>query len=282
MGTRAVGVFVAAFLSACSFSGLDERPGRSGATSEPDEDRDGQPRAGEPATITVASYNVFYEAPGAPSTLERIATIDADVIVFQETNDGWRDAIVSRIGGRFPACRFEPPRRYLPSGLGVCSKTAILETEVIDSPVEWFPALRAVIETSRGPVEILDVHLRPAVADSDRWWEESRATRALRRREMSAYLARLAPELPSLVVGDLNDVRGSDVLRTLDRAGFDSALLRLRNESVTWRWAGVSPPLEAQLDHVLFARERFDVLRAEVLPGGGSDHDAVLVTLAFR
>lgn len=281
MGERVLGVLVAAFLSACGFSALDEAPAQGSGTA-PDDHGPPASRTAGPAEITIASYNVLYETPGAPATLDLIARIDADVVVFQETNDAWRDAIVARIGGRFPSCRFEAPRRYLPAGLGVCAKTPILEAEVLDSPVEWFPAMRAVVETRGGPIQILDVHLRPAVAAADRWWEENRATRGLRRREMAAYVRRLAPELPTVVVGDINDVAGSDVLATLDRAGFESALPLLGDGTVTWRWAGTTPPLEAQLDHVLFARSRFQAERAAVLTGGASDHDAILVTLAFR
>ncbi len=252
------------------------------------------PQAGEqgPETIVLASYNVLYSLAetkqGAdpsqwadPATVKLIAGLDADIVIFQETNPAWEGAIRAAVSKRLPHCIFHPPKRYLPEGLGACARFPLDDT-TLTSPLGWFPAQRINVHVPGGDVEILNVHLRPSVAGPETWWKVNRETRALRKQEMDSYLAYMTRGAAAIVAGDLNDVHEADVFRSLERAGFENAFTRSGERGVTWRWAGTEPPLGAQIDHVSYKASSFDLISAKILEGGSSDHVPIVVTLRRR
>ncbi|MFO0617370.1 MAG: endonuclease/exonuclease/phosphatase family protein [Polyangiaceae bacterium] len=245
-----------------------------------------------PRDLVVASFNVLYEnareGPGGdevdPETIAAIAALrDADVIAFQETNPPFERAIRAALRESHPNCAFHAPTRYSPGGLGFCVRSAlrIEEERVIDSPVTWFPAQRATLGWGATRLELLNVHLRPAIGAREAWWQANASTIADRDTEMRAYLAELDKGAPTLIVGDFNDPNHGGVVSTLDRAGYASALGTAHVDTPTWRWAG-EPPLEVQLDHVVIQPSTFDVLRGEVRHIGRSDHFPIVAWLRER
>lgn len=261
-----------------------ERPDQADAPASP-------PRA--PDTLTIGSYNLLYlraaKRDGAnpadwadPDTLRRVASLDVDVLLLQEANEAWESAIRATLSDRFPHCSFHWPKRYLPEGLGACSRHPLTDDTLLASPVGWFPAQRVRLQAPFGPVEILNVHLRPAVAGPGNWMEVHLATRPDRDREVQAYLATLPAADARLVVGDFNELPEGDLFRTLAAAGFQSALPRAGERGATWRWEGAVPPLEAQIDHVAYTGSSFELVSAQVLAGGNSDHVPIVVTLRHR
>ena len=241
-------------------------------------------------TLTVASYNVLYlraeKSPGVPptdwadpATLQRVKSLDADVLLLQETNDAWEGAIRAALSDRYPHCFFHAPKRFLPEGLAVCSRHPLEDDGVLASPVGWFPAQRVRLRTPAGPVEILNLHLRPAVAGPGDWMDVHRAGRPDRKKEVEAYLAGLPRGAAALVVGDFNELPEGDLFQSLSAAGFESALPRAGETGATWHWEGTVPLLEAQLDHVAYTSSSFELVSAKILSGGSSDHVPIVVTL---
>jgi len=245
-------------------------------------------REGAGPTLKIASYNLLYalaeKNSGKPhetwadaETLAVARSIDADIVLFQETNAAWEGALRATMADRYPHCRFHAPVRYLPAGLAACAKRPVLDDELLASPLEWFPAQRVVVDAPGGAIEVLNVHLRPAVSGAVGWWDVNRMTRADRAREMRAYLPRLTGAA-RLVAGDYNDVHESDVFTLLREAGFESALQRLNEHGTTWR----SGRLRVQLDHVAYDSRAFEAVNVTIVQGGRSDHLPVVVTLRRR
>jgi endonuclease/exonuclease/phosphatase family metal-dependent hydrolase len=226
--------------------------------------------------LTLGTYNVYYDAPGNPEILRAATTLDAEILLYQETNPAWEAALRAALSPGYQ-CVFHPPRKYLPEGLGVCSVHPIVSDELLASPLGWFPAQRVVVGTPGGPVEILNVHLRPAVAGLETWHATHLETRPLRKREMEAYRAHLRAELPTIVAGDFNDAPEAEVFALLAADGFVNALPRARIPDTTWHWPGNA--LEAQLDHVAFESNAFELATARVRKEGQSDHWPVVVRL---
>jgi endonuclease/exonuclease/phosphatase family metal-dependent hydrolase len=242
--------------------------------------------------LAIASFNVLYEnatnGPSGPEvepeTVRTIARLaDADVILFQETNALFESAIRDVLGSTHSHCAFHPPVRYLPGGLGFCTRAPIrIEAEeILESPVGWFPAQRIVLDWNHERIQIINVHLRPAIGSRDDWWRANEATRADRKTEMAFYLSKLDRDTAAFVVGDFNDPNRAGVFDVLGPAGFESALGMAKVEEPSWRWSG-DPPLEVQLDHVTLDPKKFDVVRAEVRKEGRSDHFPIVAWLRER
>lgn len=249
------------------------------------------PAAAEPQgeTIRVVSYNVLFALSGCPTqtatcaadpdTLELIDRLDADVLMLQETNPAWEGVLQRRLGKKFEHSAFHDPTTSIASGLGTFSRFPIEKNELYPSPVGWFPANRLVVRTPAGPLELLNVHLRPAVSERGSWIAGFFTTGPLREKEMKAYAPRLEPDLPTIVAGDFNERDGGHALDILDSLGFGAALSEKAPDATTWRYGNA---LELRIDHVAYEKSAFEVVSAEVIDGGNSDHKPVRVVLKRR
>jgi endonuclease/exonuclease/phosphatase family metal-dependent hydrolase len=245
----------------------------------------------EPTTIKVASYNVLYllaEKSGSEDptawvdgpTLDQLEALDVDILLLQETNAAWEAAIRASVGDRFPYCQFHQPGRHAPGGIGLCARRPIVEDRSIDSPLGWFPAQRALVETTAGRIQVLNVHLRPAISKPGQtWWDANAETRSMRVQEMQYYLDGLPKDLPTIVGGDFNEVGGAPLFDVLATSGFDNALTAANVTTSTWRWLERPAELHAQLDHIAYGTRAFRLVEARVDTGGNSDHLPVVVKL---
>ena len=198
--------------------------------------------------LRVVSYNLNYglaqsDAIDQP-TLDQVSGLEADIILLQETNEAWERAIRRAVGEAYPHQRFHAPGRFIAGGIGALSKYPILVEEVIPSPVDWFPAQRLVVD----------------------------ATGHFREKEANTYQQVLDKSLPTLVVGDFNEEDRGTAIDVFESWGLRNALPELASSQTTWRWTAYSVPLALRLDHVLYDTRHWDLVSAQVLTGGNSDH----------
>ena len=163
-------------------------------------------------------------------------------------------------------------------GLAVLSKHPIVDDEVLPA-VSWFPAWRGVVQTRLGPVQVLDVHLRPNFDDDGSIPGGILKTPAIRAEEMQMFTAMLDDSLPTLVAGDFNEGGGRavDIVKQL---GLVSALDRAAVSTPTWRWEGV--PFRLRLDHVFYDDKHLALTSADVLEEGPSDHFPIVARFERR
>ena len=232
------------------------------------------------ATLKLMTFNVNYANPDIHATLAAIDRADADVVLLQEITREWQDALVAHFRARYPHRVFRLHHRA-PGGLAVLSKQPIRIEELLASPVHtWFPAERLVVETTFGDLQILNVHLRPAV-DGGSWVKGYFTTPPLRRREIEAYWPKLARHLPTVVAGDFNEDERGSVLSFLAKQG----LVRVpASGPKTWHYqttvrGKTSDVLALDIDHVVIDKSLV-ASEARVLDAGTSDHRPVMVTLA--
>jgi endonuclease/exonuclease/phosphatase (EEP) superfamily protein YafD len=240
-------------------------------------------RADEPArSLRLLTYNVNYANPDVGATVSAIAAVDADVVLLQEITTEWQRALVARLARVYPHRVFRIHSRA-PGGLAVLSKLPVRDEEQLPSPNHtWFPAERFVVATPLGDVQILNVHLRPAV-EGDSWVKGFFTTPPLRLREIEAYWPKLAQPMPTVVAGDFNEDATGSALAFLVKHG----LARVATTGPkTWHYeikhgGKTSDGLAMDIDHVLLdgslvARD------ARVLDAGTSDHRPVVVTIAAK
>jgi endonuclease/exonuclease/phosphatase (EEP) superfamily protein YafD len=219
--------------------------------------------------LTLMTYNVEYNNPDRAATLDAIAAADPDVVLLQEITRDWQHDLVARLGKRYPHRVFRLHANG-GSGMAVLSKRAIAAEQVIASPVFAF-AQRLEIDTPFGTVQILNVHLWPAI-DHGSWVRGYFTTPPLRRREIELYWKKLRRDLPTIVAGDFNEEPQGGVLAFLGQHG----LARVVPDGPrTWHYQNL---LALDIDHVavdgaLAGRD------AHVLDAGTSDHRPVVVTI---
>jgi vancomycin resistance protein VanJ len=225
--------------------------------------------------VLLLTYNLNWANPDPAATMRAIADANADVVLLQEADAKWQRALEDTLAKKYPHRKFRLHGRYA-GGIAVLSKLPIRAEEEIPSPVNtWFPAQRVVIDAPFGDVQLLNVHLRPAV-DGGSWIKGFVTTPPLRLREVEAYWPKLSHELPTIVAGDFNEDPTGTAVAFLEKHG----LARVPAKGPrTWHYVdGGHELLKMDIDHVLIdgtltARD------GEVLDTGTSDHRPVVVTI---
>ena len=224
------------------------------------------------SSIRVATYNVNFGLAGDPDGVAAIDALGADVVVLEETNDGWRDAIEAHTA--FAHRRFGAPRSWPASGLGVLSRWPIRSIDA--TPGAPFDAWRIVIDRPEGAFQILAVHLRPPISDGGSWLAGWWSTRPIRERELTDHLAAIDATLPTIVAGDFNEDLSGLAVALLERQHFVDAVARPTEP--TWHWPLGGSEIKLALDHV-FVDRRFRPVRSGIEHLGHSDHWPVWVEL---
>jgi endonuclease/exonuclease/phosphatase (EEP) superfamily protein YafD len=225
-------------------------------------------------SLRVLTYNVNFALAGDADGIAAIASVHADIVLLQETNDAWQTALEARLD--FPHRRFDAPRGWLAGGIGVMSRWPIETVDRLPSPVGPFDAWRIVVRTPRGPVQLLDVHLRPPMSDGGSWVVGYFSTRGDREREIIAYAAKLDPHLPTIVAGDFNEDMAGRAVAALRAHGFVDAIGR--PDEPTWHWPLGRTELKMALDHV-FHDNNFRAVASSIEHAGRSDHFPVWADL---
>jgi endonuclease/exonuclease/phosphatase family metal-dependent hydrolase len=252
--------------------------------------------------VRVLTYNVNYGLAGDADTLAAIVGTGADLILLQETTPAWERILRRALSAQYPHMTFH--HRGGAGGQAMLSRLPVRAVEFYPPAGEgWFPAGRIVVETAFGPLQALNVHLRPPVSDGGSFLSGYFTTRRVRAQEIEVFFARLDPALPTLVAGDFNEEPDGRVTAFLTSKGMITALPRFapRSQSVepskgstppttgsggqsppsptwTWRWDTGVGTLHKQLDHVVHDR-RLEPRSVTVLDAGRSDHLPVLAVI---
>ncbi len=232
------------------------------------------------AAVTVVSWNVNYGGVGADIVVDVLDGLDADVVVLQETTPEWEALLRGRLGQKYPGMAFH--HCCGAGGLAVFGKGAV-DVDVMPA-VSWFPAAHAVVETALGPVQVLDVHLRPPFGDEgsmpQRIVSGAVVTPSIRETEMKTFLKSLEERGGAVVVaGDFNEASGGAV-DAVRGAGFSSALDDAGVSDPTWHWDGV--PFRLRMDHVFYDDDLALVGARVVDVAGASDHFPVVARFQKR
>ncbi|MBI4951073.1 MAG: endonuclease/exonuclease/phosphatase family protein [Myxococcales bacterium] len=236
------------------------------------------PTPGEPH-LSVLSYNLNFGLGGDPAGIEAIRRSFADLVLLQETTPEWEEALRRELSDRYPHMAFRHCCRA--GGLGVLSRFELDPREYIESDTGWFPAWRVLASTPLGTLQLLDVHLHPAVSESGSVVSGYFTTPPLRRAEIERFFPALDPGLPTLVAGDFNEGRSGGAVGFLEERGFRSALSEFDAPSVTWRWDLGGDGIALELDHILHDAA-LEPLDCRPVPLGRSDHYPVYAVFRLR
>jgi vancomycin resistance protein VanJ len=231
--------------------------------------------APESLPLRVMTYNVNYANPDPRASIDAIAAADADIVMLQEVTAAWRDALVVHLAVQYPHRAVRVVRAS--GGLAVLSKFPIASEELV-AHAKMRPAQRAVVATPLGAIQLLNVHLRPAI-DRGSWVRGYFTTPPIRRREIEAHWARVADALPTIAAGDFNEAASGSAVGFVESQGL--ARVRPRGPT-TWRHETSAAGrrielLRLDIDHMLVGS--LVIGDAEVLDVGTSDHRPVIVTV---
>jgi len=234
--------------------------------------------------LRVMTYNLNYGNPSPRTSLDAIANADADVVLLQEITGEWRQALEQRFKQQYPYQAYRVIGRAA-GGIATLSKHPIKDEQLWAPPARtgaWFPAQYLIVDTPIGPLQVLNVHLRPAL-DGGNWIRGFMTTPPVRRKEIEAHWKKMDYQLPTIVAGDFNEDTTGRAIDYLSKHG----MTRVPTTGpTTWRYqtftgGKLHDLLKMNIDHVMID-DYFEATDAHVLDEGTSDHRPVVVTLAPR
>ena len=240
-----------------------------------------QPTAPGPRpALRLMTYNVNFGIAGDGPTLAAIESGQADVVFLQEINKPWETSLRATFGAAYPHAVFYP--RGGAGGIGVMSRLPIRAQQLIprEEGDGWFPALRLVLDSPLGALQVLVVHLRPPVSDGGSFVSGHFTAPAIHEKEIARFCQTLDRNLPTMVVGDFNEEEDGRAVDYLARGAcgnrkMKSALPEFAPDRPTWRWPTTFHTFERRLDHIVYDG-RLEPLSVEVLDAGRSDHFPVV------
>ena len=230
--------------------------------------------------FAVLTYNVNFGGPRADLAAKAILSADADIVCLQETTPAWERYLHTNLKEMYPHILF----RHFggAGGLAVLSRLPVKEKAYVLPEAGWFPGWIVEAQTPVGPVQILNVHLRPAVSDRGSFTPSSYySTKAVRLDEIRWFAARLNPKRAAIVLGDFNEDDSGRAVQWLRTSGMKDALREFDRSTDTWRWRTSVYTFRDRLDHILYTSQ-LHCFSAHVIKRGASDHLPVVAVFGER
>ena len=229
-----------------------------------------QPETPTGPHFSVLTYNVNFGGPQPDLAVQAILASGADLACLQETTPAWERLLRDNLADTYPHMTF----RHSPGagGQAVLSKLPFKELAYGPTSAGWFPGWVIETETPVGPVQILNVHLRPALSDRGSVTPSAYvATKSVRLDEIRELYGRLGPARPAIVLGDFNESDSGRAVQWLLEQGMQDALRQFDRHTNTWRWQTSVYTFRNRFDHILSSAD-LHCYSARVIQEGASDH----------
>jgi endonuclease/exonuclease/phosphatase family metal-dependent hydrolase len=221
--------------------------------------------------FAILTYNVNWGAPGPELAVDIIRQSGADIVCLQETTPEWEQYLRQELGREFSFVEFRNSKGRMGGGLAFLARVPAREVTYVPSDTGWFDGWIVAFETANGPVQVMNVHLRPPISDHGSWVSGYFNTGDDRVREMERFYARRRPGTPTLIAGDFNDSAGGPVVSWLEARQMINALPQFDSRSPTWQLRTSFVTLSRRMDHIVYSPE-LHCCSARVMKAGASDH----------
>ena len=238
----------------------------------------GRGDAGDGVSFRIVVSNVLLENQEYDRWARVILREDPDLIVAAETDELWIDAIAERMGDRYPHRMLQPQDNCY--GLSLWSRLPLSNQSTEFIVQKDIPSFHTDIRLPDGrEVRLHALHPRPPApqeGDSSSPRDAELIVVGRRIADRRKKQADAEAPLPTIVVGDLNDVAWSRTTRLFQKT---SRLLDPRRGRGFYNsFSANSRIMRFPLDHVFVSKDfALDDLR--VLDFVGSDHFPVCITL---
>ncbi|MFD9858021.1 endonuclease/exonuclease/phosphatase family protein [Streptomyces alboflavus] len=214
--------------------------------------------------LTVVSHNVHDRNPDPDGTARALVASGADLVALEELSPGTAPEYGRVLDGRYP-------HHVVQGTVGLWSKYPLRGVEPIPI-MPWTRALRATVETPKGPLALYTAHLASVRVHPGAGF--ATATRDEAAEKLAAAVR--AERLPRVVVvGDLNGTTDDTALRPL--TGQLRSAQQEAGDGFGFTWPASFPV--ARIDQILV--KGVTPASSWTLPRTGSDHLPVAATLTL-
>ena len=223
-------------------------------------------------TFTIYNANVLQKNKQYDLVIQEINTLDPDILILTETDRNWQKAIKANISTAYGYAEEAPLDNTY--GILVYSKLEFSDSRINYLIDDSIPSVEAKVKLPSGDMfQLYAIHPTPPMP------QENPKSTDRDAEMMTVALYNYDSKLPSLVVGDFNDVAWSKTTKSLKKVGklLDSRIGR----GFYTTFNAKNPILRWPLDHLLVSEE----FRVKELKKGekiGSDHFPYYATLTYE
>jgi endonuclease/exonuclease/phosphatase (EEP) superfamily protein YafD len=235
---------------------------------------DRKPAPGQPdrPTFRLLITNVLMENTQHDRILRVIRDADPDVVLAVETDEKWAKAL-QPLREKYPHGVDQPQENWY--GLMLFSRLELVDCKVEFLVQDDIPSVFTQVVLPGAPnVYLRGIHPRPPepIRDMDSTPRDAELV-------LVGKLIQQAPDEPTVVAGDLNDVAWSPTSQLFARLA--SLLDPRRGRGFYNSFNANNPILRWPLDHV-FHSHHFRLVALQRLPNIGSDHFPMMVELSYE
>lgn len=221
--------------------------------------------------ITIISSNVFQDNTNTMGCMELLSRHNPDVILLLETDNFWYEG-TKELGHKYPYQVLVPLENTY--GMLLYSKLELVNPEVRYLVDEEIPSIKTKVKLKSGTtIHLYCVHPTPPVPGENTHSTERDKELLLIAKEVKEC------EIPTIVVGDLNDVAWSYTTELFSKI---SGLLDPRiGRGFYNTFHAKTPLLRFPLDHV-FCSTDFKLIGMNRLENFNSDHFPIRINLQYE
>jgi vancomycin resistance protein VanJ len=235
-----------------------------------------EPELARAPGLRVLTYNVYFGNQDMAATAAVIREAGADVVALQETTPAIADALRRALADLYPHMEFHVGP--LGNGPGVLARTVPRDARYVPSAAGMNGFWIGTFTVGGRDLQVANVHLHPSEFVG---WNPLRATAAYDRAEqvrgaqVDELRARLTPDVPTVLLGDLNSLPRSPTLTRLADLGWTASAAD--DDAPTYEIRGIG----FRIDHVLVP-PAIECANPLVRRAGPSDHFPLAATLSWR
>lgn len=227
----------------------------------------GSEPTGEHLSLRVGQFNVLFYTQRHDALARQAASLEADLLSFQEVNQSWKAELDSQLCSRFPYV-YATLSETNPYGLLLYSRFPLQDTHVLIR--DGVRSLSAKAVTPQGKVRIVTTHTQSPM---------STRRHANRNQHLAYWADTLAEEqeLPTLLIGDMNAVPWDPgMVRLRKQSRLQDARTHLADTFPSWL-----PVVGLPIDYILHS-EHFERTGFRVLDRTSSDHRGIVADFYLR
>jgi endonuclease/exonuclease/phosphatase (EEP) superfamily protein YafD len=238
------------------------------------------------ASIRIATYNLNWQNRRGDQILDAIAAANADIIFLQETTRQSERFLRERLAKTYPEFHAVGHEGgYLAERFAFASRIKLRDLHFEPPAAGLFGFFAATCTLGGEEVRIINVHLSPFLIPRNAGllgvMDAIAATKEKHVAEVSAILASVNKEMPTIIAGDFNSISTFPAPRRLVEEGFIDSFASVHADAdahPTWQWPTRHLPIRLRIDYI-FHSKHFRTTESAIIRRLGSDHFLVVSEL---
>jgi endonuclease/exonuclease/phosphatase family metal-dependent hydrolase len=245
--------------------------------------------AQEPGTpLRVLTWNIYWANSALDATIDVIASVDADVVLLQETTEESEARLTDGLKDRYPRIFFHGHEgNYGAERFGVLSKLPGGDIKFLPPRHGLFGQQVAQVTLGGQTIQIINVHLQPVVLQRGDGVREAAQefirSEAIHGREIEDLLKQLDDSPPTILAGDFNSMSPFIAPATLREQSFVDTFAAVNEQPdahPTFRVPLRTAEFTARIDYI-FCSKHFAVRESRIVESDVSDHLPVVSDLTL-